>query len=311
MDQGGFLANTVGVGPNGIFEGGAGDDLDVDFGKDLFVANEGFTGTEEDTLNSIAFGLSTGTLDQGMVVISSSPAEAEFVSSPPSDFVVDFLDPYDPATVDASDFYSVTLADHEPLNVETFTPAASSGEFVNVLDPVIRLYDADDNLVASDDNSSTDGRNAKLSYRVPKDGAGSYFIEVASSEETSGEYILAIKHPKASMTPGDANGDFLINLGDVAPLIQSLVDWATYDLAYPGVFADTTGDVDGNGKFDLGDISAFGKLFGSGLISKHISSTRRQCIGVGSRRGSQFWAVCGESFVCRKCVSFKIGRVGD
>jgi hypothetical protein len=57
MDQGGNLDNLVGVGPDGIF--GSADDVDVDFGDDNF-ANEGFTGVE-DTLNVLAFGLSTGT----------------------------------------------------------------------------------------------------------------------------------------------------------------------------------------------------------------------------------------------------------
>jgi hypothetical protein len=58
MDQGGNLPNTVGVGPDLTF--GTGDDVDVDFGPDAYVPNEGFTGTE-DTLNAVAFGLSTGT----------------------------------------------------------------------------------------------------------------------------------------------------------------------------------------------------------------------------------------------------------
>ena len=65
MDQGGILDNTVGVGPDDIF--GTGDDVDVDFGKDIYVPNEGFTGTE-DTLNLIAFGLSTGKAGPNLVV---------------------------------------------------------------------------------------------------------------------------------------------------------------------------------------------------------------------------------------------------
>jgi hypothetical protein len=60
MDQGGFLANTVGVGPDLTF--GTGDDVDVDFEQDTYSPNEGFTGLE-DTLNAVAFGLSTGTQD--------------------------------------------------------------------------------------------------------------------------------------------------------------------------------------------------------------------------------------------------------
>lgn len=54
MDQGGNLPGTIGVGPDGVF--GSPDDVDVDFGEDVFVPNEGFTGVE-DTLTSIGFGL--------------------------------------------------------------------------------------------------------------------------------------------------------------------------------------------------------------------------------------------------------------
>jgi hypothetical protein len=60
MDQGGFLQNNVGVGPDLTF--GSSDDVDVDFDQDTYVQNEGFTGIE-DTLNAVAFGLSSGTQD--------------------------------------------------------------------------------------------------------------------------------------------------------------------------------------------------------------------------------------------------------
>lgn len=62
QDQGGNLPGTIGVGPDGIF--GSGDDVDVDFGKDVFVPNEGFVGLE-DTLQTISFGLSTGNARSG------------------------------------------------------------------------------------------------------------------------------------------------------------------------------------------------------------------------------------------------------
>ena len=57
MDQGGNLPGTIGVGPDGIF--GSGDDVDVDFGPDVFVPNEGFEGLQ-DTFQSVSFGYSTG-----------------------------------------------------------------------------------------------------------------------------------------------------------------------------------------------------------------------------------------------------------
>ena len=64
MDQGGNFNGTVGVGADGMF--GTLDDVDVDFGDDVYVPNEGFTGLE-DTLNSIAFGLSTGTAEAELI----------------------------------------------------------------------------------------------------------------------------------------------------------------------------------------------------------------------------------------------------
>lgn len=54
MDQGGEFEGLFGVGPDGI--GGTADDIDVDFGEDVFVPNEGYTGIE-DTLSRTAFGL--------------------------------------------------------------------------------------------------------------------------------------------------------------------------------------------------------------------------------------------------------------
>ena len=54
MDQGGNFPNTIGVGDDLIF--GSEDDVDVDFGEDVYVPNEGFRG-KEDTLTSIGYGL--------------------------------------------------------------------------------------------------------------------------------------------------------------------------------------------------------------------------------------------------------------
>lgn len=57
MDSGGAnFQNLFGVGPDNV--GGTADDLDVDFGDDMFAAAEGFVGTE-DTLGRIVFGLTS------------------------------------------------------------------------------------------------------------------------------------------------------------------------------------------------------------------------------------------------------------
>jgi hypothetical protein len=93
-----------------------------------------------------------------------------------------------------ADFYKVTAIADVTLEIETRTPADGAGEFVNTFDPMIRLYDAAANLVASNDNGAPDGHYAQLSYLVPVGGAGTYYIEVVSSTAapTSGEYVLSV-----------------------------------------------------------------------------------------------------------------------
>lgn len=56
MDQGGNFPVLYGVGPDRI--GGTPDDIDVDFGEDVFNPGEGFTGIE-DTLSRLAFALTS------------------------------------------------------------------------------------------------------------------------------------------------------------------------------------------------------------------------------------------------------------
>jgi hypothetical protein len=90
MDRGGTLSGVMGSGEDGIF--GTVDDIDVGFGQDAFAPEEGFTGTE-DTLNVVAFGLSTGTgpvlptpsrtaTSTPMPTRTSTPTQA--TSAPPS-----------------------------------------------------------------------------------------------------------------------------------------------------------------------------------------------------------------------------------
>jgi len=57
MDQGGNIAQMLGIGADGI--GGTADDVDVDFTTDSYTPQEPFTGFE-DTLNTTAWGYSRG-----------------------------------------------------------------------------------------------------------------------------------------------------------------------------------------------------------------------------------------------------------
>src|SRR5262249_25302787 len=72
------------------------------------------------------------------------------------------------AQVTPSDYYKISATENAMLKFDTATPARSAGAFVNNFDPLIRLYDAAGNLVASNDNGAPDGRNASLNYKVPK-----------------------------------------------------------------------------------------------------------------------------------------------
>ncbi len=64
MDSGGLggLANRIGIGPDGKF--GSPDDIDVDFGVDIYAPERTLSGIT-DTLNTIAFGLATGKVPLG------------------------------------------------------------------------------------------------------------------------------------------------------------------------------------------------------------------------------------------------------
>ncbi|HVK09217.1 MAG TPA: matrixin family metalloprotease, partial [Gemmataceae bacterium] len=102
------------------------------------------------------------------------------------------------------DFYRVTVNGNSALQVETATPARNSGVFANDFDPMVRIYNAAGVLVAADDNSDPDGRNARASYKVPKGAGGTYYIEVlaspAQSPTTTGEYLLGVKGAVAAST---------------------------------------------------------------------------------------------------------------
>ncbi len=102
-------------------------------------------------------------------------------------------------SIEDSDYYKVNVAGNETIRLETDTPADEAGEFVNLLDPRLELYDSAGNLVAANDDGAPDLRNAKISYRVPSSAGGTYYIRVAREGDTKGEYILSVKG--ADVTP--------------------------------------------------------------------------------------------------------------
>ena len=90
-------------------------------------------------------------LDIGLRVVDSEPAAGDALGSPITDFVVHFSDPYNPATVDASDLTvagipatSVTLTDADTLTFHfDSSPMAVEGQYTMAMaaDTVERLSD--------------------------------------------------------------------------------------------------------------------------------------------------------------------------
>ncbi len=84
-----------------------------------------------------------------------------------------------------SDFYAITVRPSSVLMLQAFAPNGQEG--ANTLTPVLRLYDGDGNLLAE-----TDG--PRLRYRTPRGGTSVYYVEVAASGLTSGDYVLGVKN---------------------------------------------------------------------------------------------------------------------
>ena len=86
----------------------------------------------------------------------------------PAPFGISALGADDVGGVPKGDFYKITADGNKTIEIETSTPAGLAGEFQNGLDSIIRLYDAAGKFLATNDNGAPDRRNAKLSYKVPK-----------------------------------------------------------------------------------------------------------------------------------------------
>lgn len=115
----------------------------------------------------------------------------------------------------SGDYYGYRLEAGDQLRVETRTPAGGPNHFVNALDPAIEVYNPGGSLVASDDNSAPDGRNALLTC-VAAD-AGTYKVRVRASSG-DGEYVVGINaRPLYVSIPVEASeGQVLAGQGSVS-----------------------------------------------------------------------------------------------
>ncbi|MBX7165735.1 MAG: S8 family serine peptidase [Pirellulales bacterium] len=105
-----------------------------------------------------------------------------------------------------NDWYDLQVNAGDELSLETSIPADGLGEFVNLLDPRIELYDPNGELVASDDDSGA-GVNALLTHTALL--TGNYKIRVLAAAGTEGEYVL--------YTRGSTADDPAVEVIDVDP----------------------------------------------------------------------------------------------
>ena len=144
---------------------------------------------------------------------------------------------------DSQDIYEITLADGETLTLATQTPLDDPNRFpLNSLDPALTVRDAGGTIVASDDNSGVDGKNAELSFVA--DGAGTYRIYIDGTG--TGEYLLRL-NPDATVTDGDFNDDGLWDCADIDGLVAAIAGGSN-----PIAF-----DMTGDGNVDLADRDAW------------------------------------------------------
>ncbi|MCH2127398.1 MAG: hypothetical protein MK165_21590, partial [Pirellulaceae bacterium] len=95
------------------------------------------------------------------------------------------------------DYYSVDVMAGDIVTLQTSTPNSGPPNDAVALDPKIELYDSNGILVASDDNSAFDGRNAQLSHVAVVDG--SFLVRVIGANDTSGTYVI-----EAAVNPNSA-----------------------------------------------------------------------------------------------------------
>jgi hypothetical protein len=91
------------------------------------------------------------------------------------------------------DWYSITTIQPQ-LRFETSTPADGPGEFVNLLNPHIELYDSTGTTLIASGTALGDGRNEAINASGLAAPA-TYLVRVTSDGDTRGEYFLGVGAP--------------------------------------------------------------------------------------------------------------------
>ena len=131
-----------------------------------------------------------------------------------------------------ADYYKALLSAGQTVTYSTSTPGDGSGQPANALDPHIELYDSAFALIAPG-TPLADRRNEKITYTVPANKGGVYYVRVTGQDSTTGDYVL---DPVSTATTGAARGAessaALSETSDPA----ALAAWSVYER--PGSYAN-------------------------------------------------------------------------
>ncbi len=151
---------------------------------------------------------------------------------------------------------AVTLSNPSDPFLDVNGSASLNGMLSVALSPSLTLQVGDAfTVIDIDDNQS--GQFIGLSEGDFVTARGGYNLYLTYAGGDGNDVEL-----NALLLLGDMNADGALNLGDVGPLVQALVNRTIYDAQYPSIDADLRGDADGSGTFDLGDIADFSAMFG-------------------------------------------------
>ena len=262
MDQGGSLPNTVGL-VGGVW--GDGNESDVDFGDDVFVANEGFTGTE-DTLNTISFGLPTRKAPRITdVIISGSESNHEDYSFDQADAVGSGAQI---GTVPVGGADRISVRFNKPVNGsidalvlhgfhtgETYVATDFSGSGTSLLEwTFAQPFVADkmnlellDTLIVDQGGKMLDGEWFSPAAVVWSGEATSTFPSGNGAEGGNFNFFFTI-------LPGDFNGDNVVDIIDLDIWIEFRKNENFWQTNLNWLFSTLMGDADGDGDADMEDL---------------------------------------------------------
>ncbi len=146
----------------------------------------------------------------------------------------------------SSDLFAIDLQGGEAITIRTVTPQANSGlNPLNRLDPALELLDAAGNMVAADDNSASDARNAVLQFTPLS--SGTFFVRVVAQEHGGAYQLLVERDAAPAVAQGDFDGDGDLDADDVDALSRAIAAQST----------NIKFDVDQDGFVSYGDLTTW------------------------------------------------------